>query len=171
MGRAAGPLARAVVRCLIQQGSDAPDLELPDQQGAVRRLSSIAEGRRVTLFFYPAAMTTGCTKESCHFRDLAREFDEVRAVRVGISLDPVDKQRRFAEANQLDFTLLSDAEGTAARAFGVKRPLGILKVRRSTFVLDEDLRVLDVITSELDMQRHADRALEVLRATPPRTSG
>lgn len=155
----------------MQRGDVAPDVELPDQHGNTQRLSRLAAGRRVVLFFYPAAMTTGCTKESCHFRDLAREFEQVDAVRVGISLDPVDKQRRFSETNQLDFTLLSDADGVASRAFGVKRPLGILKVRRTTFVLDPGLRVIEVINSELDMNRHADRALEVLRASPNGAAG
>jgi thioredoxin-dependent peroxiredoxin len=155
----------------VQRNDVAPDVELLDQNGTRRKLSAIAEGRRIVLFFYPAAMTTGCTKESCHFRDLAREFDEVSAVRIGISLDTVEKQHRFSEANGLDFTLLSDVEGEAARAFQVKRPLSILKVRRTTFVLDEGLRVIAVINSEFDMHRHADQALELLRATPARNSG
>jgi peroxiredoxin Q/BCP len=155
----------------MQQGDLAADVELPDQNGALRKLSALSDGRRVVLFFYPAAMTTGCTKESCHFRDLAGEFAEVSAVRVGVSLDAVEKQHRFSETNSIDFPLLSDVSGEAARAFGVKRPIGLLKVRRTTFVLDEDLRVIEVINSEFNTHRHADRALEVLRATPPRKRG
>jgi thioredoxin-dependent peroxiredoxin len=150
----------------VHVGDTAPDVELPDQTGTVRTLSAIAQGRRTVLFFYPAAMTTGCTKESCHFRDLASAFDELGAARVGISMDAVDKQARFAAQHGFDYPLLSDADGAVAKAFGVKRPLGILKVRRVTFVLDEDRRVLEVIGSELNMDRHADRALEVLAATP-----
>jgi thioredoxin-dependent peroxiredoxin len=113
-------------------------------------------------------MTSGCTKESCHFRDLAREFDEAGAARVGISMDTVDKQAAFATKHGFDYPLLSDVDGAVAKAFGVKRPLGILKVRRVTFVLDEDRRVLEVIGSEHNMDRHADRALEVLAAVPRR---
>lgn len=155
----------------MRAGDTAPDVELPDQTGAVRTLSAIAGGRRTVLFFYPAAMTSGCTKESCHFRDLASEFDAAGAVRVGISMDAVDKQAKFAALHGFDYPLLSDVDGAVAKAFGVKRPLGILKVRRVTFVLDEDLRVLEVIGSELNMDRHADRALEVLAATPRRRPG
>jgi thioredoxin-dependent peroxiredoxin len=151
----------------MQAGDTAPDVTLPDQTGAVHPLSAIAGGRRTVLFFYPAAMTTGCTKESCHFRDLAKEFEALDAARVGISMDAVDKQKAFADKHSFDYPLLSDPDGAVAKAFGVKRPLGILKVRRVTFVLDEDLKVLEVIGSELNMDRHADRALEVLRATPP----
>jgi thioredoxin-dependent peroxiredoxin len=152
----------------MQAGDTAPDVSLPDQTGAVRSLSAIASGRRTVLFFYPAAMTTGCTKESCHFRDLAGQFEAAAAARIGISMDAVDRQKAFADKHGFDYPLLSDPDGAVARTFGVKRPLGILKVRRVTFVLDEDLRVLEVIGSELNMDRHADRALEVLAATPPR---
>ena len=152
----------------MREGDIAPDVELADQSGAVRSLSSIAAGRRTVLFFYPAAMTPGCTKESCHFRDLGTEFEAVGAVRVGISMDTVDKQARFADANSLDYPLLSDADGAVARAFGVKRPLNILKVRRVTFVLDEDRRVLGVVGSEFNTDAHADRALKILAATPRR---
>jgi peroxiredoxin Q/BCP len=150
----------------VHAGDTAPDVELPDQTGRVRSLSTIADGRRTVLFFYPAAMTTGCTKESCHFRDLGAEFDAAGAVRVGISMDPVDKQATFAERHGFDYPLLSDQDGAVATAFGVKRSLGILKVRRVTFVLDERRRVLEVIGSAFNMDRHADRALEVLAATP-----
>jgi peroxiredoxin Q/BCP len=76
----------------MHRGDRVPDFELPDQTGASRRLSDLLTGGPVVLFFYPAAMTTGCTKESCHFRDLAAEFAAVGAQRVGISADTVDKQ-------------------------------------------------------------------------------
>jgi thioredoxin-dependent peroxiredoxin len=151
----------------MHAGDTAPDVTLPDQTGTARSLSAIADGKRTVLFFYPAAMTTGCTKESCHFRDLAKEFEAADAVRVGISMDAVDKQRAFADKHGFDYPLLSDPDGAVAKQFGVKRALGILKVKRVTFVLDEDRRVLEVIGSELNMDKHADRALEVLNATPP----
>ena len=152
----------------MRTGDTAPDVELADQAGRRRRLSEIAEGRRTVLFFYPGAMTPGCTKESCHFRDLGAEFDAKGAVRVGISMDTVDKQREFDDHHALGYPLLSDPDGAVARAFGVKRALGILKVKRSTFVLDEDLVVLEVISSETNMDAHADRALQVLAASPPK---
>jgi peroxiredoxin Q/BCP len=109
-------------------------------------------------------MTTGCTKESCHFRDLAAEFKEVGAQRVGISTDSVDKQRRFADLNDFDYPLLSDADGTVARMFGVKRRIGQLPLKRTTFVIDTDRSIVEVIASELNMDKHADQALAVLRA-------
>ena len=120
----------------------------------------------IVLFFYPAAMTPGCTKEACHFRDLAGEFDAVGASRVGISTDGVDKQARFADSQQFDYPLLSDRDGAVAEMFGVKRGLlgKVLPVKRTTFVIDTDRTVLDVISSELNMDTHADKALATLRS-------
>ena len=148
----------------IDTGDKAPDFELPDETGTTRRLSELAGAGPVVLFFYPAAMTTGCTKESCHFRDLAGEFAAVGAQRVGISGDSVDKQRQFAEKHSFGYPLLSDADRRVADAFGVKRgAISITPVKRSTFVIDTDLTVLGVIKSEVNMNKHADAALAVLR--------
>jgi peroxiredoxin Q/BCP len=148
------------------KGDVVDDFELLDQTGTARRLSEFLANGPVVLFFYPAAMTPGCTAESCHFRDLAAEFAEVGAQRVGISRDSVDKQRQFAEMHSFDYPLLSDPDGTVANRFGVRRrlPLGPLSTRRMTFVIDQDRRVLDVIHREISMNDHADRALRVLRA-------
>lgn len=148
----------------MDTGDLAPDFELPDQDGVPRTLSTLlAEGGPVVLFFYPAAMSPGCTAESCHFRDLAKEFAAVGAQRVGISGDRVEVQSEFAGRHNLDYPLLSDSDGTVASEFGVKRRLGPLAVKRHTFVIDVDRRVLAVIRSELRMSVHADKALEVLR--------
>jgi len=150
----------------MKRGDRVSDFELRDQTGAVRSLAALLAGGPVVLFFYPAAMTPGCTREACHFRDLAGEFDAVGASRVGISTDAVAKQARFADSQRFDYPLLSDADGTVAAAFGVKRGLlgKFLPVKRTTFVIDTDRTVLEVISSEVNMETHADRALEVLRA-------
>jgi thioredoxin-dependent peroxiredoxin len=148
----------------MKAGETAPDFELPDETGTPRTLGGFLETGPVVLFFYPAAMTKGCTVESCHFRDLAAEFAEVKAHRVGISPDDVAKQRAFSDKHTFDFPLLSDPDGAVATRFGVRRSFGPLLTRRQTFVIDTDRTVLDVIKSELRMAVHADRALEVLRA-------
>ena len=140
-----------------------PDFELPDQDGTPRSLTGLLAGGPVVLFFYPMAMTTGCTRESCHFRDLATEFAEVGAQRVGISADTREKQKQFAELHGFDYPLLSDVDGTVARLFGVTRRFGPVPVKRTTFVIDSGRRVLGVIASELNMDRHADEALALLR--------
>ena len=151
---------------LLKTGDQVTEFELPDQTGTPRSLTSLLADGPIVLFFYPAAMTPGCTKEACHFRDLAGEFAAVGASRVGISTDPVDKQAKFAEQQRFDYPLLSDADGTVAGVFGVKRGLlgKFMPVKRTTFVIDTDRRILDVISSEFSMDTHADKALEVLRS-------
>lgn len=148
----------------MKQGDPVPDFTLPDADGKRRSLSEFLRTGPVVLFFYPAALTPGCTKEGCQFRDLAAEFAEVGAHRVGISPDPVDRQRRFADTNEFDFPLLSDADGAVADTFGVRRRMGPLLTKRHTFVIGTDSIVLAVIKSELRMAVHAQQALEVLRA-------
>jgi len=150
----------------MKRGDQVPEFELPDQTETVRSLTALLADGPIVLFFYPAAMTPGCTKEACHFRDLAGEFDAVGASRVGISTDGVDKQARFADSQQFDYPLLSDRDGAVAEMFGVKRGLlgKVLPVKRTTFVIDTDRTVLDVISSELNMDTHADKALATLRS-------
>jgi len=148
----------------MRTGDLAPDFTLPDQEGVERTLSSLLADGPVVLFFYPAAMTTGCTKESCHFRDLAAEFNELGAQRVGISMDTVEKQASFSAANNFDYPLLADVDGAVAQSYGVKRRLDVLRTKRTTFVIGTDQHLLGVISSELSMNTHADKALEILRA-------
>jgi peroxiredoxin Q/BCP len=150
----------------MKPGDTVADFELPDQTGAVRRLSALLANGPVVLFFYPAAGTPGCTREACHFRDVAAEFAAVGASRVGISIDPVAKQAQFAGNHGFDYPLLADTDGAVARAFNVKRGLlgKLMPVKRTTFVIDTDRTVLDVIGSEFNFNSHADKALATLRA-------
>ena len=148
----------------MKVGDHVADFQLPDETGTTRSLKEFLDSGPLVLYFYPAAMTSGCTAESCHFRDLAAEFTEVGASRVGISPDQVEKQKQFSDKHSFDFPLLSDPDGTVAKQFGVRRSFGPLLTRRQTFVIDSDGTVLEVIKSELRMSVHADKALEVLRA-------
>ena len=81
---------------------------------------------------------------------------------MGVSVDRSDRQQEFAEANRLRFPLLADPDKSVAKQFGIKR-FGPLPIKRATFVIDTDRRVLAIISSETNMERHADEALEVLR--------
>jgi len=146
----------------MKPGDQVPDFELPDQSGQPRRLRTLLAEGPVVLFFYPAAMTSGCTKESCHFRDLAAEFKAAGAQRVGISADSVERQAEFADQNGFDYPLLSDSDGQVAGIFGVKRRFGPLPVKRRTFVIGADGRLIEEISSEFNMETHADTALKVL---------
>jgi peroxiredoxin Q/BCP len=148
----------------MQPGDQAPDFELLDEDGTPRRLSELAANGPVVLFFYPAAMTPGCTAESCHFRDMKTEFERVGAQRVGISADQVEKQKRFSDKHSFDYPLLSDPDGSVATQFGVRRRFTALSpTKRTTFVIGPDLKVIDVIKSEVRMNVHADRALAALK--------
>jgi peroxiredoxin Q/BCP len=147
----------------IAEGTQAPDFELPDENGNPVRLSRALADGPVVLFFYPVALSGGCTKQACHFRDLATEFKEAGAQRFGISTDPVAKQKAFSEHNGFDYPLLSDESGEVARSLGVKRKY-ITPVKRATFVIDTDRTIRKVITSEMNMTVHADQALAALRA-------
>ncbi|MEX1162251.1 MAG: redoxin domain-containing protein [Nitriliruptor sp.] len=93
---------------------------------------------------------------------LGAEFAELGASRVGISRDDVTTQARFAEEHRFDYPLIADPDGAVARLLGAKRP-GPLWSKRQTYVLDRDLTVLAAISSETDMEKHADEALQVLR--------
>ncbi|MEU8982998.1 peroxiredoxin [Streptomyces sp. NPDC058251] len=144
-------------------GDTVEDFTLPDETGASRSLSELLGDGPVVLFFYPAALTAGCTAEACHFRDLATEFAAAGARPVGISGDTVDKQQEFAGRHTLGFPLLSDTDGTVRERFGVKRGFSLAPTKRVTFVIARDRTILEVVRSELRMSAHADRALAALR--------
>ncbi|GLY06701.1 peroxiredoxin [Actinoplanes sp. NBRC 101535] len=150
----------------IGKGDIAPDFELADQDGNPRRLTDLLKDGPVVLFFYPGAMTKGCTAEACNFRDLGAEFQAAGVQRVGISKDTVAKQKEFADANTFDYPLLSDPDMATIAAYGVKRKLalGPLSTKRMTFVIGTDQKIIEVVHSELDMNQHAAEALAAAQA-------
>ncbi|MEU6988711.1 peroxiredoxin [Streptomyces sp. NPDC046324] len=145
-------------------GDIVEDFTLPDETGKPRSLVDLVADGPIVLFFYPAAMTAGCTAEACHFRDLAAEFRAAGARPVGISADAVERQQEFADRHSLGYPLLSDPEGSIRDRFGVKRGFSLAPTKRVTFVIDENRRILEVVRTELRMSAHADRALAALRA-------
>jgi peroxiredoxin Q/BCP len=133
---------------MIEPGGDAPDFTLSDQDGEPVSLSSL-RGRWVALYFYPKADTPGCTKQACGVRDHSADYEEANAVVLGISPDPVDELRNFADKYGLAFTLLSDEGHRVADAYGVWDELqfGDLKVwgnHRSTVLIDPDGQIATV---------------------------
>ncbi|NMO04549.1 peroxiredoxin [Gordonia sp. TBRC 11910] len=149
----------------MKTGDRAPDFELPDQNGQLRKLSTLLADGPVVLFFYPAAGTAGCTKEACHFRDLASEFAQAGVQRVGISRDAVDKQQNWADKHSFDYPLLADVDGSVATAYDVARGslLGkFMPTKRTTFAIRADGTIAAVVASEVNMDTHADQALAAL---------
>ncbi len=147
---------------MLKAGDHAPDFSLPDQSGAEVTLSRLLAQGPVVLFFYPAAMTAGCTAEACNFRDLGADFTNLGAQRLGISGDRMEKQKQFTDLHGFDYPLVSDQDRRVAEAYGVRRRIGPSPVKRATFVIGEDGVILDVITSEFRMNKHANEALRVL---------
>lgn len=126
-------------------GDAAPTFTLPDQDGKDVSLADYA-GRRLVVYFYPAAMTPGCTKEACDFRDNLAALESVGYAVVGISPDEPKKLGAFRDHDQLNFPLLSDVNRevmAAYGAYGEKQNYGrtVVGVIRSTFLVDEDGRI------------------------------
>ena len=128
-------------RVILEPGMPAPDFALPDQDGVVRKLSDY-RGEKVVLFFYPQAMTPACTKEACEFQESSAPLAEAGYRVLGISRDAVERLRRFADRDSLEYPLLSDPDTEVHRAYGAygeKNSYGriVEGVIRSTFVIDE----------------------------------
>ena len=131
----------------LQAGDPAPDFTLDDADGKPVSLAD-HKGRKVIVYFYPAASTPGCTKEACDFRDNLAELNEAGIDVLGISPDKPEKLARFRDAEGLTFPLLSDPDKsvlTAWGAFGEKTMYGktVTGVIRSTFLIGEDGTITD----------------------------
>jgi peroxiredoxin Q/BCP len=129
----------------LAPGDLAPDFTLPDADGREVSLSSL-RGQRVIIYFYPAAMTPGCTKQACDFRDSRGELSEAGFAVLGISPDAPAKLAKFAARDGLTFPLLSDPGREVLKAYGAfgekmlygKKSVGVI---RSTFVVGADGRI------------------------------
>jgi thioredoxin-dependent peroxiredoxin len=153
---------------MIQSGDQAPDFDLPDQDGRPVRLSDL-RGRPVVLYFYPKAGTPGCTTQACGIRDHRGDYEAAGVRVLGVSPDPVDAIRRFHDKQDLNFTLLADADHAVAERYGVwgeKSMYGrtYMGVNRSTFIIDADGTVVHVIP-KASPKTHDDQVLKALRET------
>jgi len=106
----------------LNEGQQAPEFSLPDQQGQVHSLSSLLKQGRVLLYFYPKAMTPGCTVQACGLRDSQAELAAFNVQVVGISIDAPSRLAKFVLKEQLNFLLLGDELHQVAEAFGVWGP-------------------------------------------------
>ncbi|MCO6524919.1 MAG: thioredoxin-dependent thiol peroxidase, partial [Candidatus Schmidhempelia sp.] len=102
----------------LAEGETAPEFSLPDQDGELINLNEF-KGQRVLIYFYPKAMTPGCTVQACHLRDNLDEFKKYNVSIIGISTDKPEKLLRFTEKELLNFELLSDEQHEVAQQFGV----------------------------------------------------
>lgn len=119
-------------------GQAAPGFRLQDQNGKWVALEDF-KGKWIAVYFYPKADTPGCTKEACEFRDNIFAFEEIGATILGVSIDAIKDQKKFAEKYSLPFPLLADIDGKTAEAYGVLNNLGIMKIaKRQSFLIGPD---------------------------------
>jgi thioredoxin-dependent peroxiredoxin len=130
---------------MLKVGTKAPPLVLPEASGVLFHSADLIGSRHLVVFFYPKDRTVICTREACAFRDRYEEFLGLGASVVGISRDGVQSHKRFAEAWELPYPLLSDVEGSAQRGFGAK--WFNLFPTRCTFLIDR-LGVVQVVVRD-----------------------
>lgn len=127
----------------LQAGTRAPSFSLLDQNGNTVSLRNFTGKNNVLVYFYPKAMTPGCTTQACNLRDSKAEMDEHNIAILGISPDPVNRLGHFTEKYNLNFTLLSDEDHAVADQFGVwglKKFMGkeYDGIHRISFLIDKD---------------------------------
>jgi peroxiredoxin Q/BCP len=148
-------------------GDRAPAISAVDEAGAPFRLSSLA-GKKVVLYFYPKAMTSGCTRESEAFRDQQAAFARAGAVIVGASPDASAAQMKFKTKYELPFTLLADTDRTVATAYGVWKEKSLygrkfMGIERTTFVIDAK-GVVQKVFAKVKVDGHVEAVLAAVKA-------
>ncbi|KAG9315653.1 thioredoxin-like protein [Chiua virens] len=151
----------------------APSFCIPDSNGEPFKFPPEQEGKRVekpiALFFYPESGTYGCTREACQFRDALAEkeiFKRSEVLVIGVSSDPVEKQKAFVEKHKLSYPVLSDADQTAHKAYQTERGLLGLSDARATFVIDRKGIVKAEFSSVLHYNAHAKFVTKELERNP-----
>lgn len=147
-------------------GNMAPAFSLADQDGRKVSLRQFRDSSNVVLYFYPKAMTPGCTTQACGLRDSAGSLAEADAVVLGVSPDPVPRLGKFIDKEGLNFTLLSDEDHAVAEkygAWGLKKFMGreFMGILRSTFIIGKDGRLKAVI-DKVKTKSHHDDVLALL---------
>jgi thioredoxin-dependent peroxiredoxin len=155
---------------MIDQGDQAPDFELPDQDGRAVKLSDF-HGQSVVVYFYPKADTPGCTTQACGVRDHRSDYAKAGATVLGISPDPVAKVKKFHDKYDFNFSLLADQDHAVADSFGVwveKSMYGrtYLGNERTTFIIDSDGRVAQVLR-KVKPAEHDELVLKALEQVGP----
>lgn len=150
---------------MVEAGVQAPDFELPADDGSRVKLSDL-RGKRVVLYFYPKDNTSGCTTQACDLRDTLPRIQEEGAVVLGVSPDPISSHEKFRDKFDLNFPLLADEDHEVAEAYGVWKEKSMYGrkywgIERSTFIIDEEGVVVEA-WRKVKPKGHADRVTEVL---------
>ncbi|MFT5082271.1 MAG: peroxiredoxin Q/BCP [Lentisphaeria bacterium] len=147
-------------------GAKAPAFTISNQNGEKVSLASFAGKKNVVLYFYPKAMTPGCTVQACGIRDFRDAFDQLETVVLGVSPDPVPRLQKFIEKQSLNFELLSDEDHSIAEKYGVwglKKFMGreFMGILRTTFIIDKQGKVAHVM-DKVKTKSHHDDVLSIL---------
>jgi len=148
-------------------GNKAPIFSLVNQDGVEVKLSSFANKKNVVLYFYPKALTPGCTAQACGIRDTNAEFNRLDTVVLGISPDPVDKLVKFIDKHSLNFDLLSDEGHAVAEKYGtwgLKKFMGkeFMGILRTTFIIDKAGK-LRFVMDKVKTKSHHDDVLDIIK--------
>ena len=131
----------------IKVGSKAPNFNLSDQNSIQHQLSDY-EGSWVILYFYPKDDTPGCTTQACDFRDAVKRIIASKSNVFGVSLDSVESHKRFADKNNLPFSLLSDESGEVSKAYeSLNNFMSFKSAKRNTFIIDPDGKIAKIYIS------------------------
>ena len=149
---------------MLDVGDLAPEFEIQDQDGRRVTLTGLLDGGPLLLFFYPHDFGLVCTREACAFRDRHQDLVEKGTRVAGISPQAPESHRQFRDAHGLPYPLLSDPEKKAVAAFGVDGPLGM--VRRVSFLIGSDRRILGRAVSGLFLGKHRDLIGKALEDAP-----
>ncbi|RVT49171.1 thioredoxin-dependent thiol peroxidase [Rheinheimera sediminis] len=153
----------------LTTGQTAPDFSLPDQSGQLVQLSTLLQKSRVLVYFYPKAMTPGCTVQACGLRDSKQQLADFNVQVVGISIDAPARLAKFVQKEQLNFKLLGDEDHKIAEAFGVwgeKKFMGKIYdgIHRISFLIEQDGKVSQVF-DDFKTSNHHDVVLAYLKST------
>jgi peroxiredoxin Q/BCP len=144
-------------------GDAAPDFTLPELGGGMLSLGDYRGKNPVVLFFYPKDHTSVCTAQACSFRDHFADFCSAGAEVIGVSGDSLSSHEQFARSNRLPFHLVSDADGSLRKLYGVARPLWLVP-GRVTYVIDRQGVVRHVYSALFKAERHVLEAIGALAA-------
>ncbi|MBM89248.1 MAG: thioredoxin-dependent thiol peroxidase [Gammaproteobacteria bacterium] len=152
----------------LKTGNIAPAFTLQDQNGNKISLKDFKGKKNIVLYFYPKAMTPGCTVQACGLRDGKTELGKFGAIALGISPDPVSRLKKFENKENLNFTLLSDEDLVVTNKYGVwglKKFMGreFMGVIRSTFIIDKQGKLAHIMGKVKTKSHHHD-VLEVLKS-------
>ncbi|MBU8894714.1 peroxiredoxin [Corallococcus sp. H22C18031201] len=147
----------------LQEGEAIPDVTLLGPGEKPVRLKDLLGDKVLVVYFYPRDDSPGCTVQSCSFRDQYEDFAAAGAEVVGISSDSVASHEGFATKYRLPFKLLSDPDGQARAAFGIRSTLGLIP-GRVTFIVDRSGIVRHAFDSQIRVGEHVRKALEVVRS-------